>query len=85
MATTQDLNDPIDVVTVFHEGRMAPMKFRWAGRTHPVTRVAYRWVTRQGSYPVHHFSVVTPNDQLCEIALHTQNMQWSLLKVQMEG
>jgi len=85
MATTEELNETIDVVTVFREGRMAPVKFRWGGRTYPVTRVAYRWVTRQGAYPVHHFSVVAQGDQLYEIVLNTQNMQWSLLKVQMEG
>jgi len=85
MTTTEELNETIDVITVFREGRMAPVKFRWAGRTHQVARVAYRWVTRLGAYPVHHFSVATADGQLCELALNTQNMQWSLLKVQMEG
>jgi hypothetical protein len=85
MATIQDLNEPIDVLTVFREGRMAPVKFRWAGRTHPIARVAYRWVTREGAYPIYHFSVVTDDDQLYEIILNTQTMQWSLTKVHMEG
>lgn len=85
MATTEELNETIDVVTVFREGRMAPVKFRWAGRTHPVARVAYRWVTRQGAYPIHHFSVVAADGQIYEIILNTQNMNWSIVKVQMEG
>ncbi|HUT33393.1 MAG TPA: hypothetical protein VNE39_07950 [Planctomycetota bacterium] len=85
MATIQELNEPIDVVTVFRKGRMAPVKFRWGGRTYPVTHVAYRWVTRQGAYPVHHFSITTQDSQLYEIVLNTQTMQWSLLQVQMEG
>jgi hypothetical protein len=85
MATIQELNEPIDVVTVFREGRMAPVKFRWAGRTYRVTRVAYRWVTREGAYPVYHFSIVTGDAQLYEVVLNTQNMQWSIVKVQMEG
>ncbi len=85
MATIQELNEPVDVVTIFREGRMAPVKFRWAGRTHPVTRVAYRWVTRQGAYPVHHFSIVADGDTTYELILNTQPMQWSVAKVQMEG
>ncbi len=85
MATIQELNEPIDVVTVFREGRMAPVKFRWAGRTYPVARVAYRWVTRQGAYPVHHFAIVTDGDTTCELVLNTQTMQWSVAKVQVEG
>jgi len=85
MATVEELNDPIDVVTVFRDGTMAPVKFRWAGRTHPIRRVAYRWVTRQGAYPVHHFSVIADGDPIYEIILNTQDMQWTLLKVQIEG
>ncbi|MBM4032778.1 MAG: hypothetical protein FJ291_13445 [Planctomycetes bacterium] len=85
MATIQELNEPIDVVTVFREGRMAPVKFRWAGRVYPVTRVAYRWVTREGAFPLYHFSIVARDAQLCEVVLNTQTMQWSIVKVQMEG
>jgi len=85
MATIQELNEPIDVVTVFREGRMAPVKFRWAGRTYPVTRVAYRWVTREGAYPVHHFSVLADGDPIYEILLNTKTMQWSIVKVHLEG
>jgi len=85
MATIEELNDPIDVVTVFRDGSMAPVKFRWAGRTYPVARVAYKWVTREGAYPVHHFSVVTRADTIYEIILNTQTMQWTLIKAQMDG
>ncbi|MFP4057575.1 MAG: hypothetical protein ACLF0G_11965 [Candidatus Brocadiia bacterium] len=85
MATIEELNDPIDVVTVFREGRMAPVKMRWAGRAHAIARVAFCWVTRQGAYPVYHFSVVTEDGQTCEIILNTQTMQWSLIKVHLEG
>ena len=85
MATIEELNEPIDVVTVFRDGRMAPVKFRWAGRTHLIARVAYRWVTREGAHPVYHFSAVTGDDQTVEIILNTQNMQWSIAKVHMEG
>ena len=85
MATVEELNDPIDVVTVFRDGKMAPVKFRWAGRTYPIARVAYAWVTRQGAYPVHHFSVFTDDGQSVEILLNIQTMQWSIVKVQMDG
>jgi len=85
MSTVEELNDPIDVVTVFRDGRMAPVKFRWSGRVYPITRVAYTWVTRQGAYPVHHFAVFTDDGQSWEILLNTQTMQWSVVKVQMDG
>ncbi|MFW6161332.1 MAG: hypothetical protein ACODAJ_01105 [Planctomycetota bacterium] len=87
MATVEQVNDPIDVVTVFRDGGMAPVKFRWAGRTYAIERVAYRWVTRKGAYPVHHFhfAVFADGDQSAEIVLNTQTMQWTLVKVTMAG
>ena len=85
MTTVEELNDPIDVVTVFRDGRMAPVKFRWAGRTYPITRIGYKWITRHGACPVHHFAVFTDDDQSWEIVLNTQAMQWSVVKVQMDG
>jgi len=85
MSIVEEINEPIDVVTVFRDGRMAPVKLRWSGHTHGIERVAYRWVTRQGAYPIHHFSVVTDTGQIYEIILNTQSMQWTLLKIHMQG
>jgi hypothetical protein len=85
MSVVEEVNDPIDVVTVFRDGGMSPVKFRWAGRTYPIERVAYQWVTREGAYPVHHFSVAARDGAVYEIRLSTRRMQWPVVKVQMEG
>jgi len=85
MATIEEVNEPIDVVTVFRHGAMAPVKFRWAGRTYRVERVAYRWVSREGAHPIYHFCVLTADDQTCEIELHTRNMRWTIARLRMEG
>lgn len=85
MATIEEVNEPIDVVTVFRHGAMAPVKFRWAGRTHQVERVAYRWVTREGAHPIYHFCVLTADGQTCELELNARSMGWAIARVHMEG
>jgi len=69
MSVVEEVNDPIDVVTVFRDGGMSPVKCRWVGRTYPIERVGYKWVTREGAYPIHHFSVVSRDGMVYEIIL----------------
>ena len=85
MPTTEDLHEPIDVLTAFENGAVRPVKFRWNGRVVPVERVAYQWITRDGAHPVRHFAVLAPGGTAYEIALHTHTLRWTLLSVQMEG
>ena len=71
----------IDVISVFHRRAIRPVKFRYAGRTHKVARVLYAWVTREGSFPVHHFAVLTQDGDRFEMKLDTYRMEWSLCDV----
>ena len=68
----------IDVVSVFRKNTIRPAKFKYGGRTHKVEKVLYNWVTREGSFPVHHFTVVTRDENRYEIALNTYTMEWTL-------
>ena len=85
MAVTEEINEPIDVLTSFHNGAIRPLKFKWAGRTYAVARITYRWITREGSHQIRHFSVVADTEEAYEIALNTHNLNWTLLKVHLEG
>ena len=68
----------IDVISMFRNGTVKPVKFRYAGRTHKVAKVLYAWVTREGSFPVHHFSVETEDGNRFDISLNTYTMDWAL-------
>jgi len=81
----EEINDPIDVMTVFREGKIRPVKFKWTGRTYAVSRVAYSWVTKEGSYPVHHFSVLTDGNSVYELLFNTYTLDWVLAKVHLIG
>ena len=85
MATTEDIHEPVDVLTIFRQGTIRPVRIRWAGRTHTIDTVQYEWVTREGTQPVRHFAVTLASGALCELTLHTHALRWTLCSVQMDG
>ena len=80
----QQVNETIDVLSVFREGRVQPVKFKWAGQTHTVRRIAYAWVTRKGAHPQHHFSLLTGGSDVYELVFDTFKMSWLLVQVDVE-
>ncbi|HUS58822.1 MAG TPA: hypothetical protein VM141_09235 [Planctomycetota bacterium] len=86
MKTTsvEEVNEPIDVLTIFRDGGIRPVKFKWAGKTYTISRVTYEWVSKEGSYPIYHFAVMADGDDVYEILLNTFTMRWTLSKVHMK-
>jgi len=88
MKTTavEEVDEPIDVLTIFRDGSMRPAKFKWAGKTYKISRVTYEWITREGSYPIYHFAVLADGDadDVYEIELNSFTMSWTLAKVHMK-
>lgn len=72
------MSEQIDVISVFRKKTVRPVKFRYAGRTHKIARILYPWITREGGYPVHHFSVLTDDGNRFTLALNTYKMSWTL-------
>ena len=72
------MSEPIDVISIFKKRTVRPVKFRYAGRVHKVAKILYPWVTREGGYPVHHFSVLTDDGNRFTLSLDTYRMRWSL-------
>ena len=68
----------IDVISMFRKRTVRPVKFKYAGRVHKVSKVLYTWVTREGSFPVHHFSVLTEDGNRFELSLNTYTIDWAL-------
>jgi len=73
--------ESIDVISVFHKKTVRPAKFKYAGRVHVVSKILYSWMTREGSYPVHHFSVLTKDGNRFNVILRTYQMDWSISAV----
>ncbi|MCX6375425.1 MAG: hypothetical protein NTU88_05210 [Armatimonadetes bacterium] len=71
----------IDVISVFRRKTIQPVKFKYAGRAHKIEKILYAWVTREGGFPVHHFSVMTQDGNRFQIDLNTYEMAWSVSTV----
>jgi len=68
----------IGVLSVFENGEVRPLKFKWAGRVHTIKKILYKWVTREGAYPVYHFSVLTGTDDDYQLHLDSLRMTWTI-------
>jgi len=77
----QDVNEPIEVLSVFRKGRVEPLRFKWSGRTLSVSRIAYAWVTRKGAHPLHHFSLMAGTSDVYEMYFDTYAMTWQLARI----
>lgn len=85
MPTIEEVNEPVDVLTVFEKGSLRPMKFRWAARVYTVDRVTFQWITREGAHQLRHFALTATDQNVYELVLNNHTMQWTLRKVQMDG
>ncbi len=72
------MSEPIDVIGIFRGRTVRPAKFRYAGRVHTVAKVLYTWVTREGSFPVHRFFVLTQDGNRYQVSLNTYTISWTL-------
>ena len=70
--------ESIDVISVFHKKTVRPVKFKYAGRVHVVSKILYTWMTREGSFPVHNFSVLTEDGERFALSLNTYTMDWTI-------
>ena len=74
----ESLSDPVDVLTVFVDGAMRPLRFRWKGRVVRVRRVSGQWVRREGSALLRYFSVEGSGSDAYELCYDPRGPSWVL-------
>ncbi|MDQ7029752.1 MAG: hypothetical protein Q9O62_08245 [Ardenticatenia bacterium] len=69
---------PVDVEARFwSDGRIEPLAFRWRGRRHAISGHGRQWRDLRGYY---HFLVMTPPDQIWELAFDPTTVRWYLVR-----
>ena len=53
----ESLSDPVDVLTVFADGKLKPLRFRWQGRVVRVRKVSGEWTRREGQALLRYYAV----------------------------
>ena len=81
----ETIQEPIEVITVFSNGRIQPVRFRWRQRVVKVRSVTGDWVKEEGADRVHFFSILAASGDYFEISYRTRDLRWTLCRVWIEG
>ena len=77
----QEIDQPIDVIAVFQEGKMIPVRFRWNGKVTKIVRVTGRWKTNEGRFGIRHFAAIDGNSHICQLSYRERTGEWFLDKI----
>jgi hypothetical protein len=80
----QDLSDTIDVIVVFENHTMRPVRFRWKDQTHKIARVTGAWKSREGEHAVRHFAVVDTRANFFQLTYNERLTKWIISKIWVE-
>ncbi|MCX7706010.1 MAG: hypothetical protein N2115_07135 [bacterium] len=79
-----EVNEYIKVKLIMGKGTVKIVSLFWNNRIIPVESITYRWITKEGVYPVFHFAVSCgPN--IMEIHFNPVKLQWKLDRIHLDG
>ena len=76
----ETLQQPVDVLTVYLDGRVRPLRFRWRGKVIRVKRVTGEWTRREGSHRMTYYSVEGNGAETYELCYDPRGPSWVLCK-----
>jgi len=74
----ESLNDPVDVLTSFTEGKLEPLRFRWKGSVVRITKITGRWSRREGQALLRYFAVEGKGADTYELCYDPRGPRWVL-------
>jgi hypothetical protein len=80
----QDIEEPIDVIVIFENGTMKPLRFRWNGRAVKVHRITGTWKADVGQNRIRYFAVLDNASNFFQLAYDERNSLWILNKIWVE-
>ncbi|MBD3166119.1 hypothetical protein GF324_05955 [bacterium] len=81
----EEIGDKVEMIALFREGRLQPLKFRWRDRVYRIERVNGEWVTDEGRTRHDHFSVMTSGPDVYEVMYNRDSRVWTLSRVCLVG
>jgi hypothetical protein len=81
----EKVQEPIEVLSRFVEGKVQPMRFRWRGRVFTVSRITSTWMKRVGDQRAHFFSVGVGTHDHYELSFQPRSCQWTLENIYEDG
>ena len=81
----EDIFEPIEVISLFKEGKIKPLRFKWNGRVYRIKQINGHWVNPQGYSKQYHFSLIADSCDYFELTFDTANFEWQVARVCLEG
>ncbi|MCA9744161.1 hypothetical protein KC734_21670 [candidate division KSB1 bacterium] len=81
----EEVFEPIDVITVFQNGKLQPLRFKWKDSVYRISKVQSHWMVPQAQGRAYHFAVTTGSPDSFEIIFSDSDLKWQLARVAMDG
>jgi hypothetical protein len=81
----ESLNDPVDVLGAFVDGKLRPVRFRWQGRVVRIRKVSGEWVRREGQTVLRYFAVESSGVESYELCFDPRGPRWILSRAWKNG
>ena len=76
----QDLNERIDCLAWFKNGKIRPLKFIWSNKEYEIKNITYNWQERRGRELISYFSLDTGGG-LYQISFNNSTFSWRIDKI----
>ncbi len=75
----EEINQPIEVMTIFKENQVFPWKFLWQGKEYLIKKINLAYSSREGRSKIYYFAV-SDNTNYFKLRFNTENLRWTLLE-----
>ena len=78
------VSERVNVLAVFDEEGVRPLRFQWRGMTYPVKQITFRWKERRGGSDIHRFAV-SDGASAFQLTYNLENLAWKVEAVDLSG
>lgn len=75
----EQINEPIQVATLFKNGELKPLKFLWQGREFAIRSINLAYSRFEGRSKMYYFAV-SDNNNYFKLQFNSDNLIWTLLE-----
>ncbi|MGE5297757.1 MAG: hypothetical protein ACM3KM_01190 [Acidobacteriaceae bacterium] len=75
----EQINEPIEVISLFKEGSLVPVKFLWQGKQYVVSKVNLAYHHFEGRIKIYFFTV-SDNANYFKLQFNSDSLNWTLLE-----
>lgn len=77
----EEVNEPIEVVSLFKGGKAQPLIFRWRSHLYKIQQVNFYHKVTEGKDLIHAFSVSSEQEGAFKISFNPNSLVWRLNQI----